>query len=276
MNLTNALPLALGLVIFSLVFPFASHMGGLIRSAFHFRTEMTIILITFVGFGLLGLTDDLVKIFGKGKPGQRLLGLSFGLTRKQKFLLQFVLAFAISYLIYKKLGIQFIHVPFFDKIISLKFLYVPLATFIIVAFTNAYNITDGLDGLATGLLMIFLIAFIVIVAYIVDTPLSVFIAIWLGAIIAFLYFNVWPARIFLGDAGALSFGAMLGLIGLITGRIIALVIIGGVFVIEVVTSAIQMLGWKYLKRPIFPLAPVHHALLEKGWQEPKIVMRAWI
>src|SRR4030043_746173 len=103
-------------LIFVLVFPFASHMGVLIRSAFHFQTEMTIILITFVGFGLLGLTDDLVKIFGKGKPGQRLLGLSFGLTRKQKFLLQFVLAFAISYLIYKKLGIQFIHVPFFDKI----------------------------------------------------------------------------------------------------------------------------------------------------------------
>ncbi len=263
-------------LIFVSVFPFASHMGVLIRSAFHFQTEMTIILITFVGFGLLGLTDDLVKIFGKGKPGQRLLGLSFGLTRKQKFLLQFVLAFAISYLIYKKLGIQFIHVPFFDKIISLKFLYVPLATFIIVAFTNAYNITDGLDGLATGLLMIFLIAFIVIAANILDTPLSVFIAIWLGAIIAFLYFNVWPARIFLGDAGALSFGATIAVIGLLTGSLFALLVIGAIFILELVTSAIQIFGWKVLKRPILPLAPLHNSFLAAGWEEPKIVTRAWL
>jgi len=103
-----------------------------------------------------------------------------------------------------------------------------------------------------------------------------FIAISVGALIAFLYFNVWPARIFLGDAGALSFGAMLGVIGLLTGSIIALFVIGGVFFIEIASSAVQMIGWKYLKKPIFPLAPIHHAFLLKGWEEPKIVMRAWL
>ena len=263
-------------LIFILIFPFASHMGVLIRSAFHFQTEIVIILLTFIGFGILGLMDDLVKIFGKGKPGQKPLGLSFGLTRKQKFLLQFVLASLISYLIYNKLGIQFIHIPLYDKIINLKFLYVPFATFIIVSFTNAYNITDGLDGLATGLLMIFLIAFIVIAANVLDTPLSIFIAIWLGAIIAFLYFNVWPARIFLGDAGALSFGATIAVIGLLTGSLFALLVIGAIFILELITSAVQIFGWKVLKRPILPLAPIHNSFLAAGWEEPKIVTRAWL
>ena len=93
---------------------------------------------------------------------------------------------------------------------------------------------------------------------------------------AFLYFNIWPARIFLGDAGALSFGAMLGLMGLLTGSIVALVVIGGLFVIEIMSSAIQIMGWRFFKRPIFPLAPIHHSLLAIGWEEPKIVMRAWL
>jgi len=95
-------------------------------------------------------------------------------------------------------------------------------------------------------------------------------------LIAFIYFNVWPARIFLGDAGALSFGAMLGVIGLLTGSLIALVVIGGIFVVEIASSAIQIFGWRVLKRPIFKLAPLHHTLLAKGWEEPKIVMRAWM
>ena len=190
--------------------------------------------------------------------------------------MQCALGTFIGLFIYKFLGIHIINIPLFNIVINLGVWYVPFAAFVIVAFSNAFNITDGLDGLSAGLLVICLLAFEVIAAGNLDTPLSLFMSLLIGGLIAFLYFNVWPARIFLGDAGALSFGAMLGLIGLITGRIIALVIIGGVFVIEVVTSAIQMLGWKYLKRPIFPLAPVHHALLAKGWQEPKIVMRAWI
>ena len=124
--------------------------------------------------------------------------------------------------------------------------------------------------------MICLLAFMVITAGTLDTPLSIFIALWVGALIAFLYFNVYPARLFMGDAGALSFGATLAVIGIMTGSLVALFIIGGIFFVEITSSAIQILGWKVLKRPIFPLAPLHHTLLAIGWEEPKIVMRAWL
>ena len=261
-------------VLFAVIFPLSSYLGMYIRSSFPLRSELFIIFFTFISFGILGLSDDLLKVFGK--PSRGVLGLWFGLRRKHKFILQCILALFIGFFIYKYLGIQIINVPLAHIVINLGIWYVPFAAFIIVAFTNAFNVTDGLDGLSAGLLVICLLTFEIIAAGNLDTPLSLFISLWVGGLIAFLYFNVWPARIFLGDAGALSFGAMLGLVGLITGKIIALVIIGGVFVVEVATSAIQIFGWKYLKRPIFPLAPIHHTLLAKGWQEPKIVMRAWM
>ena len=270
----GVLIIALTSVLFAVIFPLSASLGLFITSSFPLRSELFIIFFTFISFGILGLSDDLLKIFAK--PTKGVLGLWFGLRRKHKFILQCALGTFIGLFIYKFLGIHIINIPLFNIVINLGVWYVPFAAFVIVAFSNAFNITDGLDGLSAGLLVICLLAFEVIAAGNLDTPLSLFMSLLIGGLIAFLYFNVWPARIFLGDAGALSFGAMLGLIGLITGRIIALVIIGGVFVIEVVTSAIQMLGWKYLKRPSFPLAPVHHALLAKGWQEPKIVMRAWI
>lgn len=261
-------------VLFALIFPIASHTGVYIRSSFDFKTELFVIFFTFVSFGLLGLSDDLMKIFGKPRKGT--LGLWLGLKRSHKFLLQWMLALFIGYVLCEKLGIKILHIPLIDETLNLGRWYIPFAAFVIVSFANAFNITDGLDGLASGLLIICLISFGAIAANNLDTPLSVFIALWIGALIAFLYFNVWPARIFLGDAGALSFGATLGLIGLLTGSIIALVVIGGIFVVEIASSAIQILGWKLLKRPIFPLAPIHHAFLARGWEEPKIVMRAWL
>ena len=261
-------------VLFGVIFPVSSHLGLYISSSFSLKAELFVIFFTFISFGILGLSDDLLKIFAK--PSKGVLGLWFGLRRKHKFILQCILAFFISFFIYKYLGIHIINIPLLNVVLNLGVWYIPFAAFVIIAFTNAFNITDGLDGLATGLLIVCLISFEIIAAGNLDTPLSLFMSLWIGGLIAFLYFNIWPARIFLGDAGALSFGAMLAVIGLITGKIIALVIIGGVFVVEAATSAVQMFGWKYLKRPIFPIAPIHHTLLAKGWQEPKIVMRAWI
>jgi phospho-N-acetylmuramoyl-pentapeptide-transferase len=261
-------------VLFAVLFPIAKQLGVFIESAYELKNELFIIFFTFLSFGLLGVTDDLIKTFGR--PVRGVLGRVFGLTRKQKFLLQWILGFIIGYLIYKNLGVQILYVPLISATINLGWWYIPFAAFVIVSFTNACNITDGLDGLASGLLMICLLAFGIIAAGQLDTPLSIFIALWLGALIAFLYFNVWPARIFLGDAGALAFGAMLGVIGLLTGRIIAQVIIGGIFVVEVASSAIQIFGWKILKKPILPLSPAHNYFLTKGWEEPKIVMRAWL
>ncbi len=261
-------------VLFALVFSFASKMGVFIRSAFNLKYELLIVFFTFISFGLIGLSDDLIKIFGKPRKG--LKGLWFGLSRWQKFALQWLFALIIGYAIYKYLGIQILHIPFVSKTLYLGPLYVPFAAFTIVSFTNAFNITDGLDGLASGLLLICLTAFGVIIASSLDTPLSIFIALWIGSLIAFLYFNVWPARIFLGDTGALSFGATLAVIGLLSGSIIALIIIGGIFVIEILSSAFQMIGWKYLKRAILPLSPIHNTFLVMGWEESKIVFRAWL
>lgn len=261
-------------LLFALLFPFASHMGVYIRSSYNFKSELLAIFFTFLSFGLLGLSDDIIKIFGKPKPG--MYGLWFGLTRKRKFLLQWILALIVGFILFHKLGIDFIHIPLVDKIYHLNYFYVPFSAFVIVSFANAFNITDGLDGLASGLLVICLIAFGGIAASSLDTPLSLFIALLVGALIAFLYFNVWPARIFLGDAGALAFGATLAVIGLLTGSIVALVIIGGFFVVEIFSSLVQIMGWKYLKRGILPLAPFHNTFLTMGWEEPKIVMRAWI
>jgi len=261
-------------LIFAIVFPLSSYLGLFVRTSFSLRAELFVIFFTFISFGILGLSDDLLKVFGK--PTKGILGLWFGLRRKHKFVLQCLLGLFIGVFIYKYLGIHIINIPIFNIVLNLGIWYIPFAAFVVIAFSNAFNVTDGLDGLSVGLLLICLIAFEIIAAGNLDTPLSLFISLWIGCLIAFLYFNVWPARIWLGDAGALSFGAMLGVVGLITGKIIALVIIGGIFVIEVASSAIQMFAWKYLKRPIFPIAPIHHTFLARGWKEPIIVMRAWI
>lgn len=262
-------------VIFAMMFPFANHMGIHIQSAHqNISAELFVIYFTFISYGLLGLLDDLVKIFGRMRKGA--LGMWVGLGRRFKFIIQVVLGLIIGYVLYNKLGIRHVYLPIIEQELSLGVMYIPFAAFVVVSFANAFNVTDGLDGLSSGLLVICLAAFSAIAADNLDTPLTLFMALSVGSLIAFLYFNVWPARIILGDTGALAFGAMLGSIGLLTGNIVGLVVIGGIFVLEIVSSAIQILGWKILKRPIFPLAPIHHAFLAKGWEEPKIVMRAWL
>lgn len=260
--------------LFFLIFPVSQYMGVYIQSAYGLRDELFVIFFTFISFGLLGLYDDLIKIFGKPKKGT--LGMSLGISSRAKFLLQWALGLFIGYLVYTRLGIDIIHIPLVDITFKIGYWYIPFTAFVLVSFSNAFNITDGLDGLASGLLMICLIAFGVIAASNLDTPLSLFIALWVGALMAFLYFNTWPARIFLGDTGALSFGATLGVIGILTGALAALVVIGGVFVIEIASSAIQIFGWRVFNKRIFPLAPIHHTFLAIGWEEPKIVMRAWL
>lgn len=265
---------ALVAILFAILFPTLSYLGVYISAAYEIRDEINIIFFTFLSFGLLGLYDDFVKMFGKPEPGK--VGMWVGLRRSHKFLLQWILALIIAALLFQNLKIQILHIPVFDLVINLKAWYVPFAAFAIVSFANAFNITDGLDGLASGLLVIALFAFWAISATVLDTPLSAFLALWIGALIAFLYFNVWPARIFLGDSGALSFGATLAVVGLLIGKIFVLVIIGGIFVVEAASSLVQILGWKVFKKPLLPIAPAHLWLQVRGWEEPKVVMRAWL
>ncbi len=260
--------------LYAILFPFLLNFGIFIHSSFNLFKELLVIFFTFISFGLLGLLDDFVKTFGKPHTGT--VGAVFGLTKKQKFSIEWVLALITAFILYQFLGIHILHLPLVNSVINLGILYVPFAATVIVFFANAFNFTDGLDGLASGLLVIYLISYIFISAGNLDTTLFMFISIWLGAIIAFLYFNVYPARVFLGDAGALSFGSTIALIGLLTGNVATLFVIGGIFVIEAASSAIQIISIKYFHRKVFPLAPIHHSFLAIGWEEPKIVMRAWI
>lgn len=261
-------------LLFALIFPLASRLGVYIRGAYDVRSEINIIFFTFLSFALLGLYDDFVKLFRKMEPGK--IGMWVGLRRRHKFALQCVLALIIAYLIYNNLNIDIVNIPLINTVIDLNWFYIPFAAFVIVSFVNAVNITDGLDGLVSGLLLICLFAFWIIAASVFDTPLSIFIALWIGALVAFLYFNIWPARIWMGDSGALAFGATLAVVGLLTGKIFVLVVVGGLFVVEALSSAVQIAGRKLLGRSLLPMAPVHLFFQTKGWEEPKIVMRAWL
>lgn len=231
--------------------------------------EIFVLLFTFISFGILGLLDDIKKTFKYDQTG------FFGLRIRHKLLIQVVLATVIGFVLYNSLSYNFIYIHWLGRL-DIGFLFVPLAAFVIVSFTNAFNISDGLDGLSSGLLVICLGAFWVIAATILDPNLAIFIAIWIGSLIAFLYFNVYPARLWLGDVGALSFGATLAVVGLLTGKIIALGVIGGIFVVEVLSSLLQLGFRRYYGKKLFPVAPLHLWLQHLGWEEPKIVMRAWL
>lgn len=243
-------------------------IGADMGSVYDYQKELNVLFATFILYGLLGLYDDVIKFFGKTS---RLVGISWRI----KLLGQIVIGLGIGTYLYRSLGISIINIPYFG-VLDLGWFFVPFAAFILTAFSNAVNITDGLDGLAAGLLMISLFALIILATSILDTPITLFLALWLGGIIAFLYFNTFPARIFLGDVGALSFGATLAVIGLMLGKIVAVTIIGGLFVLEIATSSLQMFGKRYLGRRLLPLSPFHLWLQSIGWEETKVVTRAWL
>lgn len=231
--------------------------------------EMFVLFFAFVGFGSLGLYDDVKKLVsGSGKD------VFFGLRLRHKFVIQWVLALIIASVFYFQLGYSFVFL--FGNLFNIGILFIPFAAFVIVAFVNAFNITDGLDGLASGLLLICLVALLVISSQILNQSLGIFTAVLMGSVGAFLYFNIYKARIWLGDVGSLSLGAALAVIGLLTGKILALLVIGGIFIAEVTSSLLQLISKKYFGRKLLPAAPLHLWLLKKGWEEPKIVMRAWL
>ncbi|MDD5147126.1 MAG: hypothetical protein PHV63_01050 [Candidatus Daviesbacteria bacterium] len=233
------------------------------------KISLGILLFTLVSFGFLGLIDDIKFIVTRRR------GKLLGLGRRKMLLIQAILAFIISVMLYYMVGLNNFYISGLGNFIIYAW-YIPLAAFVIIAFANAYNISDGLDGLSAGLLLICLFAFLALNAQGLNLSLAPFIGIWVGLLFAFLYFNIWPARIFLGDAGAFAFGATLAVVGLLTGKILALAIIGGMFIVIVSSSLIQILSKKILKRRIFPVSPVHMYFKYIGWEEPKIVSRFWL
>ena len=233
------------------------------------KVSLKIILFTLISFGLLGLIDDIKLIFTKRT------GKFLGLGRKKMLLLQILLSISIAGMLYFMGGLNNIYISGLGNFVVNSW-YIPLAAFVIVSFSNAYNISDGLDGLSAGLLLICLFAFLALASRSLDLTLASFIGIWIGSLFAFLYFNIWPARIFLGDGGSLAFGATLAVVGLLTGKILALAIIGGMFVVIVSSSLIQILSKIILKKKLFPIATIHMYFKYIGWEEPKIVTRFWL
>lgn len=254
-------------LLYLLIFPVLSKSGIYISTNFPLKEELNILFFTFISFGLIGLYDDLLKIFPK-KPLPVI-------SRTTKHLLKIGVSFFCGLLLYQNLRISVINLPLLG-VWRLGWWYVPASAFAIYFFATAFDFTDGLDGLASGLLLVCLLAFWVISVSALDTPLSVFIALWLGSLLAFLYFNVYPARIWLGNAGAVSFGATLAVISLLLGKSVTLFVIGGLFVLDLSSSVLQIIFQKLFGRRLFPIAPLHHLLQLRGWSEAKIVQRAWL
>ncbi len=231
------------------------------------RNETWIPLFTLGTCGLLGAIDDYLNIKGIGKTK--------GINAKLKLFWLLVFSGAGALWFYFKLNKSLIAIPGMESI-DVGWLYIPIFILVIVATANAVNFTDGLDGLASGLLIMAFGAF-GILAYTQDLKiLAALCAVICGANVAFLWFNVPPAKFFMGDTGSLALGATLGVIAMLTDKTLTLPIIGIVFVIETLSVIIQITSKKFFKRKVFKIAPLHHHFEQSGWKEFTIVMRFWI
>lgn len=257
-----------GGILLILILIFLSIALGLFNKSLD-KISLKILIITLVSFGLLGLIDDIKLLISKRS------GKFLGLGRKRMLFIQILLSLSIAGMLYFVRGINNIYIPTLGNFV-IDGWYIPLSAFIIISFANAYNISDGLDGLACGLLLICLFAFLALSSQALNLTLASFIGIWIGILFSFLYFNIWPARIFLGDAGSFAFGATLAVVGLLTGKILALGIIGGMFVIIIFSSLIQIISKKFFGKKILPVSPIHMYFKYLGWEEPKIVVRFWL
>ena len=225
-------------------------------------------LIITVGFGLIGLVDDLIKHFRKR---------SLGLLTMQKLLLQIALALIVAYGIQQNtdLGTE-IYIPFLKNSIELGFMFMPFVVLVMVSSVNAVNLTDGLDGLAAGLIIISMFSF-ALIAYMQNIELiGIFSLIVAFTSLGFLVYNFFPAQIFLGDVGSLALGGALASVAIFTRAELFLLIIGGVFVIETLSVILQVASVKLRGKIIFKMSPIHHHFELCGWKEPKIIIRFWI
>ena len=239
------------------------------------------ILVT-AGFGTIGFLDDYLKVTQAS---------SRGFAGRTKLVLEIMIAASAALWIMKLNG-PTLALPFVkDLLINLGWFYVPFAVLVIVGASNAVNLTDGLDGLATMPVIIAAAAF-ALIAYLVGnavysgylqiTPvpgageLAVFCGAMIGACLGFLWFNAPPAMVFMGDTGSLALGGALGSIAVVTKHEIVLAIIGGLFVLETVSVIVQVVSFKLTGRRVFRMAPLHHHFEQKGWAEPTIVIRFWI
>ncbi len=231
------------------------------------RQETWLPIFTLITTAILGAIDDYLNIKGLGK--------NKGLNVKPKFLWLLTFATLGAYWFYFRLGIDQILIPGLGNV-TIGWWYIPLFIFVITATSNAVNITDGLDGLAGGLLIIAFSAFGVLAYAKGLFILAAFCAVIVGSLIGFLWFNIFPAHFYMGDTGALALGATLGVIAMMTNAVAVLPLIGFIFVVETVSVILQVISKKFFKKKLFHIAPLHHHFEKSGWSEPNIVMRFWI
>ncbi len=237
--------------------------------------EISLLIFITLFFALLGFIDDCLKL--KANHHQ-------GLSAKTKILIQFAVALVCMSILKLQATEGFTKTSLFQEVvIDFGYLYIPFAAFVIVGSSNAVNLTDGLDGLAaTQAITSF--AFLGLIAYMTqaDVNITLFCIAFIGAILSFLWFNTHPAKIFMGDVGSLSIGAVLGLTSVLIKKEMLFAIIGIIFVIETLSVITQVSYFKYTKlkygegRRIFLMSPIHHHFEKKGWSENTIVMKFWI
>lgn len=269
-------------------------MGGLlILAAFFIPTilwsDLTnqyiwVVLLTTFAFGILGFLDDYKKL--RDKKGM-------GIKARYKFPIQLAISFGTSLFLFNIIDHDTrLIFPFFKRLTpDLGYWYLLFGVIVIVGSANAVNLTDGLDGLAIGPVLIASATFMLFCylaghykfANYLQIPfvkgsgeLTILCGALVGAGLGFLWFNTYPAQIFMGDIGSLTLGASLGTVALITKQEFLLVIVGGIFVIEALSVIIQVCSYKITKRRVFKMAPIHHHFELKGWSEPKIIVRFWI
>lgn len=229
--------------------------------------EFYILLVACLGYGLVGFIDDYIIIVFKR---------SLGLTAKQKLLGQFLCAAVVCYLLYMIGHSTDIYFPIIDFTLPLGWLYYPFVILLMMGMSNAVNFTDGLDGLLSGTSAIAFGAFAIIAMLITEPETAVFSAAMIGAILGFLVFNAHPAKIFMGDTGSLGIGGALVAVAVLTKTEVLLFIIGGVFIIEILSVIIQVISFKTTGKRVFKMSPIHHHYELVGWSEWRVVITFWI
>lgn len=261
-----------GIIIIAAVFVTVAFSRGLayfgvIDYSLLNRGETYLPLATLLFVGVLGVIDDYLNITEKSKHK--------GLSVRVKFWSLFLFAVIGAIWFTFKLEYSLLHIPGIGDF-DIGYWYAPLFIFILVGVSNSVNLTDGLDGLAGGLLVISYGVFGAI-AYFYGLPiLATFCMVIVAALLAFLWFNVPPASVYMGDTGSLALGATLGVIALMTNAVLILAVVGLVFVLETVSVMLQLFWKKKFKRKLFHIAPLHHHFEKVGWSETQIVMRFWL
>lgn len=233
------------------------------------RSQTWLPLAALLGGGLVGLIDDIINVRGLG-------GGYKGLRPTLKFAMIAAVGLVGAWFFYYKLGYSSIHLPFAPYDLEIGWWIIPLFTFVIVATGNAVNITDGLDGLAGGLASTAFATFGAIALLQGNIGIAGFCFTVVGTLMAYTWFNIYPARFFMTDVGSFALGTSLGVVAMLTNTLFLLPIIGLVFVVDTGTSLIQIISKKLFGRKIFLSAPIHHHFEAIGWPEAKVTMRFWL